>query len=60
MLKRIIVKSALVGMFVLSLALVPACSQNTAEPAALTGDTGTAVDSHERHATGIESQAADM
>ncbi len=60
MLKRIILKSVLVGMFVFSLSVIPACTQNTAEPAAMTGDSSASVDSHERHATGIESQAADM
>ncbi|MBU1983482.1 MAG: hypothetical protein ABII12_07295 [Planctomycetota bacterium] len=60
MLKRTILKSTLIGLFVFSLSVIPACSQNTAEPAALTGDSSTAVDSHERHAAGIESQAADM
>ncbi len=59
MLKRIILKSVLVGMFVFSLVVIPACSQSTAEPAALTGDSP-AADSHERHATGMDSQAGDM
>ena len=60
MLKRIILKSVLIGMFVFSLIVIPACSQSTAEPTALTGDSNAAADSHERHATGMESQAADM
>jgi len=60
MLRRITLKVALVGLFVLSLIVVPACSQSTAEPAALTGDSSSASDSHERHATGMDSQVADM
>ncbi len=59
MLKRIVLKSVLVSMFVFSLIVIPACSQKTAEPAALTGDSPAAA-SHERNATGMESQAADM
>ena len=54
--KRMIVKSTLVGLFLFSLIVVPACSQSTAEPSALTGND----DIHERHVTGMESQAADF
>jgi hypothetical protein len=57
--KRIILKALLTSLFVFSLIVIPACSQSTAEPSAFTGDTG-AAPTHERHATGIESQAADM
>ncbi len=57
---KTILKSALIGMFVFSLSVIPACTQNTAEPAAMTGDSSATVDSHERHETGMGSQAADM
>ena len=43
------------GLLVLSCLLIPACVTTEAKPAALTGD-----EVHERHATGMESQAADM
>lgn len=58
MFKRMIFKTAMVGLFVLSMFVIPACSQNTAEPEAMTGDAAMQP-VHERHATGIESQAAD-
>ncbi len=59
MLKRIVMKSALLGMFVFSLAMIPACTRSTAEPVALTGDDTAAAPTHERHATGVGSQTRD-
>ncbi len=56
MLKRIVMKSVLVGMFVFSLAVIPACTRGTADPVALTGEDAP---THERHATGIDSQTKD-
>ncbi len=52
------IKTAMVGLFVLSMFVIPACSQNEAEPQAMTGDSDMQP-THQRHATGIETQAAD-
>ena len=60
MLKRI-VKSVLAGMFVFSIMAIPACNseEEGVKESALTGDTEMSASTHERHNTGIESQAAD-
>ena len=57
MMNRIVTKSMLVVGLILSAIAIPACqTTGKAQPEMLTGDTEL---THERHATGIDSQTAD-
>ncbi len=55
MVRRVIIRSIMAGMSVLGAVVLPACTQE-ARTSKLTGD-GPSV--HERHDTGIDSQAGD-
>lgn len=48
-------RKMVLGLLLAVVGLMAACSNNQASPAQLTGE-----EPHERHATGIESQARDM
>jgi hypothetical protein len=58
--KQFIGRSLAVIIMSLAVAMFSGCQSTEARPAALTGEEQAAPAQHERHATGIESQARDF